>query len=363
MWYKQERLRAHLVVLASGAYDGLHAGHVAHLETAKALCREGEPLVVGVAPDAYIEVTKGRAAYWPQADRARTIRALQIVDAVIAHGSPSVAEVIAAYHPRVVVKGSDWRGRLPVDVAEACREVGAEIVYTETPGIHVSDARRGEDEAALARFERVVLGQRQLTTPWRPVTDYSYEARKASEGTHPELIWRHLIHDDDDVLDYGCGPDGHLVRLLREYQVAHRPDSQVCIVGYDPQVETGRYPGLINDPPKCARTWDVVICREVLEHCPICTIRQLVTLLCGLSSRYVYVTTRFTRTPSHLLSVDTSDDLDPTHISMLHPTLLRVLCVLEGFRRRMDLEEKLDWQRKGRCLVYERAVSSEVPSA
>jgi hypothetical protein len=38
----------------------------------------------------------------------------------------------------------------------------------------------------------------------------------------------------------------------------------------------------------------------------------------------------------------------------LNQDFLRVLIVLEGFKCRPDLEARLDWQKKGRCLVYER---------
>jgi hypothetical protein len=100
--------------------------------------------------------------------------------------------------------------------------------------------------------------------------------------------------------------------------------------------------------------YDLVICREVLEHLTIRQIRRAVTNLCALSSKFVYVTTRFAKDPDHLLDVDTSDDLDPTHITMLNQDFLRVLFVLEGFKRRPDLEARMDWQGKGRVLVYER---------
>ena len=59
--------------------------------------------------------------------------------------------------------------------------------------------------------------------------------------------------------------------------------------------------------------------------------------------------------PTHLLDVMTSDDLDPTHISMLNQDFLRTLFVLEGFKRRADLEQAMDWRQYGRVLVYERA--------
>jgi hypothetical protein len=97
------------------------------------------------------------------------------------------------------------------------------------------------------------------------------------------------------------------------------------------------------------------VCREVMEHCTIREIRRIVGELCALSTRLVYATTRFHLAPRHLLDVMTADDLDPTHISMLNQTFLRTLFVLEGFKRRADLEQRMDWQGKGRCLVYERA--------
>jgi hypothetical protein len=40
---------------------------------------------------------------------------------------------------------------------------------------------------------------------------------------------------------------------------------------------------------------------------------------------------------------------------MLNQYFLRVLFVLEGFSCRPDLEARMDWQGKGRVLVYERA--------
>ena len=129
-------------------------------------------------------------------------------------------------------------------------------------------------------------------------------------------------------------------------------NAEVSVSGYDPQA---RREGLSREEPTGEPTWDLVICREVLEHCTIREVRRIVSRLCALSAGLVYVTTRFAKAPAHLLSVDTADDLDPTHINMCNQSFLRMLFVLEGFKRRADLEEKMDWQKKGRCLVYERA--------
>ena len=203
------------------------------------------------------------------------------------------------------------------------------------------------DAQALERFEALVLSQQPASAPWTPVTDYSFDARKEIEGKHPELI--RDVFQPKRVLDYGAGY-GHLVRLLRECGVRAR--------GYEPYLRMEKGAGQnflyelhgVDDP-----AFDLVICREVLEHCTIRRIRSIVDELCQLSSRFVYVTTRFNLAPQHLLDVMTSDDLDPTHISMLNQTFLRTLFVLEGFKRRADLEQRMDWQSKGRVLVYERA--------
>lgn len=192
-----------------------------------------------------------------------------------------------------------------------------------------------------------MAAQTPASQPWRPVTDYSEEGRRAIEGRNPQLILEHLVRRGDRVLDYGCGPASHLVNLLEDAiaPTVGRPQ----IYGYDPQLpDTLEYVA-----HGCL--YDVVICREVLEHLTLKDLVWTVRRLCALSTRYVYVTTRFAKAPAHLLSVDTSDDLDPTHITMLTPALLRLLFVLEGFRRRADLEHAMDWMHKGRVLVYERA--------
>lgn len=202
------------------------------------------------------------------------------------------------------------------------------------------------------QFEALVLSQKPATQPWTPVTDYSFEARKAIEGQHPQLIKE--VFQPRSVLNVGCGT-GFLDGQLR--------DGTISVEGIDTHPPDGPHfwrQDITDDRP--ILEWDVpythydlVICREVLEHLTVRQIRRAVTNLCTLSSRFVYVTTRFAKAPESLLSVDTADDLDPTHISMLNQDFLRVLFVLEGFKRRADLEQRMDWMNKGRVLVYERA--------
>lgn len=198
----------------------------------------------------------------------------------------------------------------------------------------------------LAKFEALVLTQRPAARAWQPVTDYSFEARTAIEGDHPRLILD--VFSPRRVLDVGCGFN-YLATLINDLAgrlVAFGADiSNPCA---DVTLD------ITSDRQMLGLGGDLVICREVLEHLTVQHIRRAVTNLCALSSQFVYLTTRFHPNPTSLLDVATSDDLDPTHISLLNQDFLRVLFVLEGFRRREDLEVRIDWQRKQRVLVYER---------
>lgn len=209
------------------------------------------------------------------------------------------------------------------------------------------------DADALARFEALVQSQQPAATPWHPVTDYSFDARRAVEGPHPQLIKE--VFTPNFVIDAGCGPDGVLVKLLIELEVP--------AMGFDPQIPVKSLnPALLHGTLTETRfandddePWaELVICREVLEHLTVKELRVALRNLCRMTVKYVYVTTRFHATPDHLLDVATADDLDPTHITLLNQDFLRTLFVLEGFHRRADLEARMDWKGLGRVLVYEQ---------
>ncbi len=330
-------------VLAGGAFDPLHAGHLAYLRAARA----HGPLCVAVATDATIQATKGRPALLPQAERLAVVGGLVSVTKAIAQDARGEAGVLLDVRPHTYVKGADWRGRLPADILEACAMIGLEPRFAETPR-DSSSGRLGAyvraiHEQGLSQLEATIAAQRPAQAPWTPAeaSPYDFETRQRVEGRHPALI--RSVFQPQAVLDVGCGP-GHLVTMLKSLAVdAYGIDKDE----YDLGTRQWFDPALMRD-------YDLVICREVLEHLTVRGIRQAVPNLCALSSRYVYVTTRHPAQPRSLFDVQTSDDLDPDHRSMLPQAWLRSLFVLEGFRRRADLEERLDWQHKGRCLVYER---------
>ena len=102
------------------------------------------------------------------------------------------------------------------------------------------------------------------------------------------------------------------------------------------------------------RSFDLVICREVIEHLTVLQVRRIVEQICRASSRFAYVTTRYHPSPGSFLDLTTDFETDPTHITLMTKELLRCLFILEGFRSRPDLEERMDWAGKHRVLVYER---------
>jgi len=213
-------------------------------------------------------------------------------------------------------------------------------------------------------FEDAVFAQRPVpaahyddeyfVSDWREgENDYRLETRRRIEGRNPQLIKD--VFAPERVLDMGCGP-GALMALLDELGVAADGiDFSPGVVELAPESVRGRIiVGPVDRPHVPERSYDLVICREVFEHLTVLQVRRTVHTVCAASSRFVYATTRFHPEPDDLLSLTTQFDVDPSHITLLNKDFLRLLFVLEGFRSRPDLEERMDWGGKGRVLVYER---------
>jgi SAM-dependent methyltransferase len=219
-------------------------------------------------------------------------------------------------------------------------------------------------EAIVQEFEDSVLAQRPVAaehyddeyfvSDWREDDNrYDIETRRRIEGRNPALIKE--VFEPERVLDMGCGP-GALMFLLDELGVA------VDGIDFSPEIKA-LAPESVRERITVApvstrnvpdRAYDLVICREVFEHLTVLQVRQTVGAVCAASSRFVYATTRFHPEPASLLDFTTQFDVDPSHITLLNKEFLRCLFVLEGFRRRQDLESQMDWADKRRVLVYER---------
>ena len=348
------------VSMVDGAFDPLHHGHVEHIRQAAAL---GDPVLCSVTGDHYV-ATK-HPPLLPAPQRVEVIAALRDVDHVYLNEG-TTEDVLRELRPRRYVKGKDWEGRLPPAQVEICRDLGIEIVFLDTVRDSSQRLLRGYAAAAqpVDAFEALVHAQRALpaehyddgyfTGEWRADGNrYTLEARRQVEGRHPEVIRE--VFAPRRVLDFGCGP-GLLMELLAEQGIeADGLDfSRGARELAPPPVRERITVGPVTEALVPAGAYDLVICREVLEHLTILEVRRAVHQMVRATSRFVYLTTRFHPAPPGLLAVTTEPEVDPSHITLLNQDFLRVLLVLEGCRRRRDLEERMDWLRKGRVLVYEK---------
>jgi SAM-dependent methyltransferase len=236
-------------------------------------------------------------------------------------------------------------------------------------GSHEGAQEMGSRDAeAVARFEEEVFAQRQVESEhydddyfvsgWRPGDNrYDVESRRPIEGRNPALIKE--VFAPERVLDMGCGP-GVLMFLLDELgiNVEGIDFAQSSKDLAPPEVRDRIRVGPVTEPQVKDGAYDLVICREVMEHLTVLQVRRTVQAIARASCRFAYVTTRFHPEPPGLLAFTTQFDVDPSHITLLNKEFLRVLFVLEGFRRRADFEEQMDWAGKKRVLVYERVPHS-----
>lgn len=124
----EEGRKKMITVLAHGCFDILHVGHVLHLQQASKL---GDCLVVSITAGRHI--TKEGRPVFSDDERARMLWALRCVDRVYICDEPTGVTAIKDIRPDLYVKGVDYEAR-GVNSAErqACVEVGAKIVYTQT---------------------------------------------------------------------------------------------------------------------------------------------------------------------------------------------------------------------------------------
>jgi SAM-dependent methyltransferase len=217
----------------------------------------------------------------------------------------------------------------------------------------------------ITEFESRVLAQQAVvsehydseyfTGEWRDEgNNYSLETRRRIEAKNPSLI--RDVFQPKKALDLGCGP-GALMHLLWELGVDVEgidfAESSRTIA--TPEVRDRIAIGQVTDPTlRPANAYDLVICREVLEHLTVVQVQKAVENMVRMTSKYIYVTTRFHPGPVSLIDFTTQFDVDPSHITLLNKDLLRVMFVLQGCRSRPDLEERMDWGKKNRVLVLEK---------
>lgn len=126
-WCRARRSEGRRVVLANGAFDMLHVGHLRYLEGARAA---GDALVVAVNSDASVRLSKGPSRpVIPESERIELVAALACVDVAFLFDDRTVESILRELRPSVHAKGTDYTAETVPERAIA-QEVGAETIIT-----------------------------------------------------------------------------------------------------------------------------------------------------------------------------------------------------------------------------------------
>jgi rfaE bifunctional protein nucleotidyltransferase chain/domain len=123
------------VVVANGAFDMLHVGHVRYLAAARAA---GDVLFVAVNSDASVHASKGPLRpVVPEGERAELLSHIDCVDWIVLFDEPTVAEALRALKPHLHAKGTDYTVE-SVPERAAVAEWGGETIICGDPKEHAT---------------------------------------------------------------------------------------------------------------------------------------------------------------------------------------------------------------------------------
>jgi len=128
----QQILRRGKLVLATGAFDLLHFGHLKALEDAKKAGGRDAQLVVLVARDRTVEKRKGKKPILPEDQRRVLVESLKPVDrAILGYEELNIGAVIRKLKPDVIAVGYDQNDILEA-VREALRDYPSKVKVVQT---------------------------------------------------------------------------------------------------------------------------------------------------------------------------------------------------------------------------------------
>jgi D-beta-D-heptose 7-phosphate kinase/D-beta-D-heptose 1-phosphate adenosyltransferase len=131
------RRRNGKVVWTNGCFDIFHIGHYEYLKLAR---QQGDLLIVGLNSDASVRRLKGpQRPITGEAERARLLAALDVVDCIVVFEEDTPLEAIKAVRPDVIVKGGDYREDQVVGW-DAIKSYGGKVVIAPlVEGVSTTD--------------------------------------------------------------------------------------------------------------------------------------------------------------------------------------------------------------------------------
>lgn len=131
------------LVHCHGCFDIVHPGHIHHLQYARSL---GDLLVVSVSADTHVNKGVDRPLI-PDDLRAKSLAALECVDAVYLNPSPTAVELLEQLKPDLYVKGREYEKNFDPRFAterEAVSRSGGRVVFSSNDIVYSSTALIGE---------------------------------------------------------------------------------------------------------------------------------------------------------------------------------------------------------------------------
>lgn len=367
--YDQLKDLSRRVVMVDGGFDPLHWGHIKYFEKA---CSFGMSVLCNIQSDRYINEVKMRKNLLPEKQRAMLIDSMKFIDYVHICNT-STHDILQKIKPVKYIKGFDWKNKgLPEIEKNICQRNDIEMVYLDTNIESSTNIAENFIKSSCSffvcgsvdKFEKIILQQKEFDSEfydkqyfqneWRAKgNSYSIEKRREIEAKNPFNIKE--VFQPKRVLDVGCGP-GSLMLFLNELGIeTYGIDFSKEAKEMAPlEVKENIVVNPITEYLDLGINFDLVICRETLEHLTVLQLKKVVHVLVKYTGKFLYITTRFHPNPDTFLDITNEPHVDPSHITLMNKEFLRVLFLLEGLKSRRDLEAKMDWKGYGRVLVFER---------
>ena len=353
--------------LVSGCFDPLHEGHIEYFKQSYKITKN---LICSIDENKYSKNKNGIQNLTTTKTKLNIIKSIKYIKKAFIN-KKTTADVLEELKPNYFFKDIKWKNKLPLLEKQICKKYNVEIVYLNTKlnsstsikKKFLMENKHFNTSNILEKFNSFYLSQKGANPnkftenyyqgSWRTEDKYTLESRRKIEGKNPFLIKK--ILKPKTVCDFGSGP-GFLMFFLYELgiKVNGYESSKKAIKLAPNKIKKKIINKSISKKISGKNKYDLVICRETFEHMKAYEVFIAVENMCRLTKKFIYVTTRFHPNPKNIFDITTEFNVDPTHINLMTKSLLRLFFILNKFKRRKDLEKKMDWLNKKRVLVYEK---------